>query len=480
MTRKKTVKDFTKEDLVHDLAYRLADEHYRAGMTMSEMERCVWKAFGSGSYSGPALAVLLSRMPLEKPTGKLCPKCGKRTPVRAHDRERTLRTLCGRVTLKRNYHYCEKCQLGFCPMDRTLDLPEEGELTAEMEKRVADFAITDVYGDCVTRWRVHYDEPISENLLRRVVARLGVQCAAADQAQLQEELKPASEQPAEVLVIEVDGSLLPIRGTEPWKEAKVGVTYRHDPELNKPVKDSARYVSVLGCIDEFAPVLQDALEVERLDEAPTVLWLGDGLPCNWTLADQLAPDATQILDWYHAVQKAMECGKAVLGEESPDLPLWHRTVETILARGDAEGLIRELMDCVPLIPKGRKGSREALESLSSAVGYFRNNAQRMRYALFREWGYPIGSGAAESAHRHVLQARMKRSGQHWAMRNARLMARLRAAYRTGDALTFHGAIRRAHRDTVAGKVQRRAKRNGFRWARQGSRDIERSRELCSN
>jgi hypothetical protein len=28
-----------------------------------------------------------------------------------------------------------------------------------------------------------------------------------------------------VLVVEVDGSMLPIRGDEPWKEANVGVVY---------------------------------------------------------------------------------------------------------------------------------------------------------------------------------------------------------------------------------------------------------------
>jgi hypothetical protein len=85
---------------------------------------------------------------------------------------------------------------------------------------------------------VHYQEPISENLFRRVIARVGGQCEAADQGRLQEELKP-SEGVAEVLVVEVDGSLLPIRGPEPWKEAKVGVFYRHDSEANEPIAGSA-------------------------------------------------------------------------------------------------------------------------------------------------------------------------------------------------------------------------------------------------
>jgi hypothetical protein len=76
----------------------------------------------------------------------------------------------------------------------------EGELTSEMEKRVLDFAINDVYGDCAARWKLHYQQPISENLLRRVIARVGAHCEAADQGQLQRELKP-TEGVADVLVV---------------------------------------------------------------------------------------------------------------------------------------------------------------------------------------------------------------------------------------------------------------------------------------
>src|SRR5690606_25585372 len=134
--------------------------------------------------------------------GKACPRCGKRTPVKVKDRERTLRTMAGHVTLTRNYHHCETCGIGFYPLDRALDVPEEGELTREMEKRVLDFAVNDVFGQGAERWRVHYQEPISDNLLRRVAARVGAQCEAADPAHLQQALKPSSE-PAEVLVTQM-------------------------------------------------------------------------------------------------------------------------------------------------------------------------------------------------------------------------------------------------------------------------------------
>lgn len=476
MARKRALKQFTEKELVEELARRHADEHFRDGMTMSEMELSVEEA--TRGDREPSIALMLSRMKPEKPTAKACPKCGKRIAVKARDRERTVKSLSGPVTFKRNYHYCEKCQHGFYPVDRLLDLPEEGELTSEMEKRVLDFAVNDVYGECAARWGLHYREPISENLFRRVAARVGAQCEAADQGRLQEALKPRADA-ADVLVVEVDGSLLPIRGAEPWKEAKVGVVYRHDQNKNAPIPKTQRYVAVVNGLGEFAPVLEDALEVENIDEVGKVVWLGDGAVCNWTLADQLCPDAVQILDWHHAVEHAVDCGKVLLGDESPWIPVWQRRAEELLAAGNPDVVVAELMDCVPLIPRGR-GQRELLEAVENLVRYYRTNAHRMKYRLFREDRLPIGSGAVESAHRHVLQTRMKRAGQRWALRNARRMARLRAAYRTAGALNFYGAIRRARWETLTSAARTRARRQHFRYARYGTRDADRCERAASN
>lgn len=478
MARKKGLKQYSKKELLHELASRLADEKFREGMTMSEMELAAEGL--KGEAGKPSVAVMLSRMKDEKPTAKACPRCGKRTPVRARDRERTVRSLSGTVTFRRNYHYCEECKFGFFPVDRLLNLPEEGELTSEMEKRVLDFAINDVYGECAARWNLHYPEPLSENLLRRVVSRVGAQCEAADQQRLQQELKPSGETPADVLVVEADASLLPIRGPEPWKEAKVGVVYQHNSQTEKPVPGTARYVAVVNGLGEFAPILEDALQVENIDEVQTVVWLGDGAACNWTLAEQLAPDAVQILDWYHAVLHASDCGKVLLGEDSPYLPLWQRRAEELLSAGEPEALVAELMQCISLAPKRRKEQPDALEALDNLVRYYRNNFHRMSYRLFRDYGFPIGSGAAESAHRHVLQVRMKRAGQRWALRNARRMASLRAAYRTAGAVGFYDAIRRAHCRSLTQPRTSHWCRGHFRYAREGTRDRERCAKNSSN
>jgi hypothetical protein len=61
-------------------------------------------------------------------------------------------------------------------------------------------------------------------------------------------------------------------------------------------------------------------------------------------------------------------------------------------------------------------------------GYFTTNAALMDYPDFRARGLPIGSGAVESAAKHVVQIRMKRSGMRWSDTGGQAMLAL-CAYR---------------------------------------------------
>lgn len=127
------------------------------------------------------------------------------------------------------------------------------------------------------------------------------------------------------------------------------------------------------------------------------------------------------------------------------------------------------MACVPLLP--RRSRQESLEALDNLVRDYRTNQHRMRYALYCEAGYPIASGAAESAHRHVPQVRMKRARQHWSMANARKLAMLRRALRTGGALGLYDGIQRARKRSRA--TTHSWRRGNFRYAREGPRERRR-------
>ena len=72
----------------------------------------------------------------------------------------------------------------------------------------------------------------------------------------------------------------------------------------------------------------------------------------------------------------------------------------------------------------------AADILRRERAFFRANADRMAYPAFKAAGFPIGSGAVESAARHVIQLRMKRPGLRWANPGGRAIAALRSTLRS--------------------------------------------------
>lgn len=77
-------------------------------------------------------------------------------------------------------------------------------------------------------------------------------------------------------------------------------------------------------------------------------------------------------------------------------------------------------------------SASQTKEVQDCIRYYKNNKERMRYKHYRALGLEIGSGAIESAHRIVVQCRMKQSGMHWKKSNVQSIVSLRAKYLSGD------------------------------------------------
>jgi hypothetical protein len=62
------------------------------------------------------------------------------------------------------------------------------------------------------------------------------------------------------------------------------------------------------------------------------------------------------------------------------------------------------------------------DELGKALGYFENNAPRMRYKWFRSRGLFVGSGAVEAGCKAVIGQRLKLSGMRWTVAGADAIA----------------------------------------------------------
>ena len=70
--------------------------------------------------------------------------------------------------------------------------------------------------------------------------------------------------------------------------------------------------------------------------------------------------------------------------------------------------------------------------LNRIITYFSRNVTRMRYDQYLAAGYPIGSGVAEGACRHLVKDRLERTGMRWTVEGAQAILDLRSTYLNGD------------------------------------------------
>lgn len=148
---------------------------------------------------------------------------------------------------------------------------------------------------------------------------------------------------------------------------------------------------------------------EALRERPDLklVTLADGAPDNWEYLDEEFPQATPVVDFYHAAERLKAAVDAAYGETSARGQAHFKKIRHVLLeeRGGVEKVIRALAYLRNKHPRSRKIVRE--------LWYFRRNRHRMRYAELRAKGYPIGSGVVEAACKTLVTQRMKRSGMRW-------------------------------------------------------------------
>ena len=106
-------------------------------ITLSEMEfgdaECALEALKS-RLGELAMLKVLANFGDEDRKPKACPRCGKKIAVKTADQPRKIVCMSGEHVLKRNYHWCSDCRLGFYPRDIQLGLSERGEYSPEMER----------------------------------------------------------------------------------------------------------------------------------------------------------------------------------------------------------------------------------------------------------------------------------------------------------------------------------------------------------
>lgn len=221
-----------------------------------------------------------------------------------------------------------------------------------------------------------------------------------------------------------DGSMAFTR-EEQWKEIKLGRIFRADKRvdrvgLNRNMITSSQYVAHLGTHKDF----WEKMEI-HIDEIPKKnrVFLCDGASWIWNRVEDSYPESIQIVDFFHAKEHLSDVIAPILKDGNKGT--WLKEQEDRLFQNDNKAVIDELGRMKKLHPRLK-------DSFEREINYFSKHEARMQYGKFKELGYLIGSGPIESAHRNVIQRRLKLSGQRWTMGGLQAMVTLRAAYLSGE------------------------------------------------
>jgi len=205
------------------------------------------------------------------------------------------------------------------------------------------------------------------------------------------------------------------------REVKLAVFFTQD-DVNQdgyPVRDrdSCSYIATFEPASVFGGLVKAEGIRRGADHVRQLTILGGGAAWIWNIATSKFPEATQIVDLFHAREHLNDLARQL------EFMLLDRKDEWLAARledldyGHIDGIVAATRE-YPLV-----GTKKA--EIDAALGYFENNAHRMRYKWFRSRGLFVGSGVVESGCKAVIGQRLKMSGMRWTFTGADAIATLR-------------------------------------------------------
>ena len=353
-----------------------------------------------------------------------------------------------------------------CPLDERLGLPA-GEFSYVLEDWLQRLCVKESFQEATSDLRHLLGLAPSQ----RAAEQMNQQMAEhAESFTLQYPAPPADEE-AELLVATADGKGVPMR--RPLEER-----VRRGPRRGKGEKANKKqmaYVGAVYSIDRFRRTADEVVneiarkecaadrpvpqhkqvwaEMTRMAEGDsctgrecvfiemaiacherdrqrkkTLVCLMDGEAALWNVQHEWLSRAVGILDLFHVLERLWDVAHVFHCEGSGQAAEFVSHHLRLLLEGKVGYVIGRFKRLC--VEHALRGARR--RTVSAVIGYYENNRQHMRYDEYLAAGYPIGSGVAEGACRHVVKDRLEQTGMRWMVEGARAMLHLRAIYLNGQ------------------------------------------------
>jgi hypothetical protein len=174
------------------------------------------------------------------------------------------------------------------------------------------------------------------------------------------------------------------------------------------------------------------VEAINPDRTMPVVCVMDGERALWRTLLTYLVGVVCILDVFHMLERLWQAAHCFCPEGSDEAQAFVTQRLKRVLEGDVGRVIGGLRQMAT--KQGLRGAK--LTQLNRAIGYLHNNRRFMRYDQYLAAGYPIGSGVAEGACRHLVKDRMERTGMRWVVPSAQAMLDLRAVHASDQWAEF--------------------------------------------
>ena len=231
-----------------------------------------------------------------------------------------------------------------------------------------------------------------------------------------------------VVIAEMDGSMLPVVETgesKPgetapdrrktrqvsWKEARLCLA--HTPGSVTPA-----FGATLGSVEEAGERLAVCVGEAGGGNQTKIHGVGDGAVwISEPREQQFGVQAQYLVDFYHLCDYLAAAAEAIAGPDKKSA--WMEEKKNWLKENRWPKVLESLR------PFLEESSVDAQAPVRACFRYISNRSSFLDYKSALAAGLPIGSGEIESAHRSIMQKRLKISGAWWKLENLSKMLALR-------------------------------------------------------
>lgn len=288
-----------------------------------------------------------------------------------------------------------------------------------LQRAITDFGADHAFGQVPKKLQEHYGIDMPVSTIRHITEFHSQQMQAQKEPSAFPIIAGCEQQ-----IAEIDGCMLPIvtmrtdegdkrkKKTLHWKEARLALV--HEQGSVTPTFDATYGLSV----HEAGQSMLNCAVGAGLGTNTQLHGVGDG--AFW-IEDQMektfGSQVSYLIDFYHVCEYLAEASKTCAANDEQG---WMKTQKKRL-KNNEHALVIEGFE--PYLEASDIENTKA--PVRACHRYLSNRTNQLDYKGAIEKDLPIGSGEVESAHRYVIQKRLKLSGAWWASENVGPMLTLR-------------------------------------------------------